>query len=230
MALELTYFQNDDGGFGLGLEPDMRSSSSSPLSTALGLQTLADLGFTSDFKMVSDSISCLINNFDEDARTWRPVPWDSNDYPHAPWWQDEDDSLVKIFDGCRIIPRALIVGLMHHYNDRVDSDWLENLTEDTVSDIERLERLGTGGGDDLVYTSFLAQERNLPENHRSRLIKRIFKTVPQVAENDQEKWSSYVISPLKIAPLSNFMTVELLVDSIQRNLDYLISSQTNDGS
>ena len=37
----LSAFQNEDGGFGRALEPDLRSPSSSALATAIGLQTLS---------------------------------------------------------------------------------------------------------------------------------------------------------------------------------------------
>ena len=126
--------------------------------------------------------------------------------------------------------RALIVGLLHHFFDLVPADWLDAVTESTVTDIERVERLGTGGGDDLLYTIHLAQAENLPERYRSRLKKRIFEAVPEVFVSDPEQWDSYVIAPLKIAPLPNFMVVDLLNDDLQNHLDYLIGKQHVDGS
>ena len=45
---ELARFQNDDGGFGHALEPDLRTPTSSALATELGLRTLEELGCASD--------------------------------------------------------------------------------------------------------------------------------------------------------------------------------------
>ena len=105
VAIELSEFQKSSGGFGLDLEPDLRSPSSSPLASAIGLQILSELGYSSDFNMVRNCVSYLLDTYDEEIMTWRPTPRDSNEYPHAPWWHDEDNSLFETFDGFRIIPR-----------------------------------------------------------------------------------------------------------------------------
>ena len=40
---ELARFQNADGGFGHGIEPDLQLSESSPFATSVGLRYLAEL-------------------------------------------------------------------------------------------------------------------------------------------------------------------------------------------
>ena len=41
---ELAEFQNADGGFGHGLEPDLRTPATSALATTVGMQTLREVG------------------------------------------------------------------------------------------------------------------------------------------------------------------------------------------
>jgi hypothetical protein len=48
----LARFQNDDGGFGRALEPDLRTPSSSALATGIGLRTLKELEWPADHPMV----------------------------------------------------------------------------------------------------------------------------------------------------------------------------------
>ena len=49
---ELRKFQNNDGGFGHGLEPDWRSSESSALCTSIAFQIMRDHGVSREDKMV----------------------------------------------------------------------------------------------------------------------------------------------------------------------------------
>ena len=200
MLIELAHFQNEDGGFGHALEPDLRTPDSSALATAIGVQLLRDLECQPDHPMVSKAVGYLIRTFDEKARIWRVAPPSTNDHPHAPWWHDEDGSLGRVFDGFRIIPRALITGLLQHYSTLVPAGWLDGITEETVRYIETVEILGDGGGSDLEYAINLAESENLPGNYAARLKTRIRKAIPEVVCRDPDQWNSYCITPLRVAP------------------------------
>ena len=52
VALELRTFQNADGGFGHGLEPDFQLPESSPMATTIGLQIAAELELPSSHPVV----------------------------------------------------------------------------------------------------------------------------------------------------------------------------------
>lgn len=97
MTYELLKFKNDDGGFSRDHEPDLATPNFTPLAATIGLQQLADLGFSSDFTMVREAVNYLLEIYIEKTRTWRPVSKDSVDYPHAPWRHDEDNSLCETF-------------------------------------------------------------------------------------------------------------------------------------
>jgi hypothetical protein len=230
VAFELSKYQNSDGGFGHALEPDLRTPTSSPLATAVGLQILADLGYTSDFSQVQGAVKYLFNSFQESSGKWVPISGDAKNFPHAPWWHNDEGSLADNFSDFLIIPRAHVVGLLHHFSDLVPAKWLESTTESTVTDIEKIEQLGTGGGDDLLYAIILAEADKLPEKFKARLTARIRSVTLDVVITDPKMWNSYVITPLKIAPTPNSVPAELIWNEIHQNLDYLIDSQANDGS
>ena len=158
---ELARFQNQDGGFGQALEPDLRTPSSSALATAIGLRMLRELGCSADHPMVRNVVAYLIATHDDDTQVWRVAPPDANAFPHAPWWHDEDGSLTRLFNDFRIIPRALILSSLHHYLTLVPADWLDEVTRETVKHIETVEVLGGGGGSDLEYAINLAEAQNL---------------------------------------------------------------------
>ena len=227
---ELARFQYEDGGFGHALEADMRTPSSSALATGIGLRMLRELDCPADHPMVHKAVAYLIAAYDDGARVWRVVPSDTNSYPHAPWWHDEDGSLAQLFDGFRIIPRALIVGSLHHFSTLVSSNWLDAVTEETVRYIEMVEVLGAGGGSDLEYAIGLTEAKNLPQHNAARLQTRIQKAIPAAVDRDLAKWSSYCVTPLNIVPTPNSLGADLIKDELQMHLDYQIAHQTPEGT
>jgi hypothetical protein len=227
---ELAPFQNADGGFGGALEPDLRSPSSSALATGIGLRLLKEVGCSSDHPMVHRAVDYLLATFDPQNHVWRVAPHDVNEHPHAGWWHDEGGSLARTFDGFRVIPRAELVGLLHHYASLVPAAWLTDLTERTIADVETLETLGTGGGDTLVYALSLAQTPELPKSFQERLSARVRSVVPQAVSRDPREWGGYCITPLKIAPSPASIVADLLGDALQMHLDDQIDRQTPEGT
>jgi hypothetical protein len=227
---ELARFQNKDWGLGQALEPDLRTPSSSALATGIALRTLKELGRDADQPMVQGAVHWLLNAYNPVTRVWRVVPRDTNDHPHAGWWHDERGSLARTFDRFLVIPRAELVGLVHHYSSLVPVRWLAAVTERTVADLETIEPLGSGGGDDLEYALRLADSEALPTRYRERLLVRLRAVVPQVVSRDPGEWDAYCITPLKLAPRPQSIAADLLEDELQMNLDYLIDHQSAEGT
>lgn len=226
---ELAAYQNEDGGFGRALEPDLRTPSSSALATGMVLSSLVEYACPSDHPLVQKAVAYLLESFDQEDDVWRAVPQDANQHPHAPWWHDENGSLEKVFDGFRIIPRALILAGLHHYASLVPDTWLSVVTEKTVQYIEEVKVLGEGGGSDLEYAIKLAEAENLPGDDARRLRKRILDAIPKVVVRDPEMWDIYCIKPLGVAPAPDAIGADLLEDAIQQHLDYLIEHQSPEG-
>ena len=227
---ELVRFQNPDGGFGHGLEPDVRTPSSSALATALGLKVLRDLGCNAEDSMVRGAVEYLLSTMDEAGCSWRPVPLDVNDAPHAPWWHDEDGSLARTFDGYRIIPRVLIAALLVHYEDLAPLNRLREIVRGAVDAIDSVPVLGEGGGSDLEYAIQLAEADGLPQDDRTRVADRVLDAIPNAVVRDAEKWSTYCITPLRIAPRPTTLGAESIREELEAHLDYLIDTQNADGS
>jgi hypothetical protein len=161
---------------------------------------------------------------------WQAVSPDTHSFPHAPWWHDEDGSLAQLFDDFQIIPRALIVGSLHHYATLVPTDWLDGVTEETVRYIEMVEVLGQGGASDLRYAISLAEAKNLPQCYAARLKTRILRAIPAVVVRDPTKWGSYGATPLRLVPSPESIGADLIRDELQMHLDYQIAHQTPEGT
>ncbi|WP_047984181.1 hypothetical protein [Ornithinibacillus californiensis] len=82
----LKEFQNDDGGFGHGIEPDFWLPSSSPMATWAAGQILKEIEADKEEPMVKSMVNYLINTFDHRVGKWASILEETNNYPHAPWW------------------------------------------------------------------------------------------------------------------------------------------------
>jgi hypothetical protein len=230
VRLQLAVFQNPDGGFGRALEPDIRSPSSSALATEIGLRMLTELDTPPDYPMVSAVVRYTLDSLDPCTKTWRVVPLDVNQYPHAPWWHDQDGSLERIFGDFKVTPRAGILAGLYHYAEIVPPGWLDQVTAATAADIKSMntEAFG-GGGDALVYARRLAEAPNLPQPIKDWLVPYVQRLADRVVARDPEAWSQYCTPPLKLAPTPRAITAGVIGDCLGPHLDYLIDQQSSQG-
>lgn len=155
----LRAYQNPDGGFGHGLEPDFRLKASSPAATTLALQYLDEIGATPDWEIVQRAIHYLLKSY---ANGWPPVPPDVNFAPHAPWWSYRT-RLPEEHWGC---PGAEIVGYLHRYARLVPAEFLSRVTRFALFGLET-RPTQVSPNDFLCYVRLLDHlPVNLPEYHR----------------------------------------------------------------
>jgi len=90
----LSYYQNADGGFGHALEPDAWNPNSSPIQTLAATEILHEIGFDDhSHSIVEGILRYLGSGADFDGKFWYTAVRSNNDYPHAPWWHAESDSI-----------------------------------------------------------------------------------------------------------------------------------------
>ena len=85
----LGYYQNQDGGFGHGIEADNWNPHSSPISTLDGTIILDEVGLRDgDHPIIQGVLRYLDSgaDFDQEHNQWWGSVPTNNDYPHAYWW------------------------------------------------------------------------------------------------------------------------------------------------
>ena len=222
-------YQNPDGGFGNALEPDLRTPSSSALATAIGMEVMTEIECNPEEPRLRSAVEYLEGTHDSVTNTWRAVPNDTGDYPHAIWWEDENGGLARLFHDFRIIPRAAILASLHTYPGLVPKDWLAGVTEDCVRFIE-MAPLDAFRLDGFAYGVRLAEAPMLPDQSRQRLRLRLGGVVESVVNTDPESWSQYCLAPLKAAPGPDSLAALQLDTAIEMHLDYTIVHQTDEGA
>lgn len=86
----LEAFQNEDGGFGHGLEPDFWLPGSSSTATVTAGQILLEIGASPGDGIVQRLVSYLTDTPQIQPGIWATVLPENNLYPHAPWWHWEE--------------------------------------------------------------------------------------------------------------------------------------------
>jgi hypothetical protein len=221
-------YQNPDGGFGHGLEPDALVGPSGALATSVALRRLAEIETPGDHPMVAAATSYLRTTLDPHDRVWRIVPQETEDAPHAPWWDAE--GLEERFHGFRVNPKADI--LAHLIALRADtSGWVDALCEDVVRDLEAWRAAGEGVGmHDVIAAVSLLDAPDLAVPVRLRLHEVLVPLVDEHVARDPGAWNGYALRPLHVAPRPGSAFAARLADPIDANLDFLVREQGDDGA
>ena len=127
----LSHYQNEDGGFGRALEPDIRMEGSSVVATTVGLQVLREVRASGDHPMVRGAIRYLLDTYDPDREVWPVVPKAVDDAPHAPWWNHAQTA--EAFNGFLANPRAEIVGYFYDYSELVPVEGPSDLEDAQIA-------------------------------------------------------------------------------------------------
>ncbi|MGI5900576.1 MAG: hypothetical protein ACOX8S_11770 [Christensenellales bacterium] len=89
----LAAYQNEDGGFGHGLEADSWNPDSSPIQTWAATEILREIDFKDKSHTVIQGIlHYLESGKDFDGHFWYNTVESNKNYPHAPWWHTDSDS------------------------------------------------------------------------------------------------------------------------------------------
>lgn len=221
----LAEYQNEDGGFGHGLEADFRLPNSSPLATTVAMQHLIHFDqHEQAAKMITKAIHYFENTFDKKRGGWYAVPEEVNHYPHAFWWTVQEDGM-SLIDHHWGNPSAEIIGYLSHYKSKVKQLNVNKLLDQAINHLLQLKNFES---EHEIYC-YLRMYRLLPELRTKAVIQQLQRAVQTLVQFDQIKWKEYVPFPLKFVydPFSE--TFEIPSEEINKNLDYFIKQLESDG-
>ena len=214
----LAAYQNADGGFGCGLEPDKRDPNSQPVDLQIALECLDMVGEAPP-EMIARACDWLAAAATPQGGLPFALP-SVNGFPHAPWWE------VPAGPGpASLNPTAAITGLLlksgaaHPAVDRAAA-FCWTAVEATDS---------TDFHDVMPILTFLA---HAPDRARAEAAIDALKArvgAPGVVTLDTEA-EGYVQKPLDFAPSPQSPLAGLFpAEIIDRHLDALAARQAEDG-
>lgn len=191
----LSYYQNEDGGFGHAVEADCWNPDSTPLHSNTASEIIREISFEdSEHPVIKGLLKWYASGKYFNGKNWEITVPSNNDHPHAPWWHTESVSSCHTdYNGT-----AQIVGFIARYADkeskifklavRIANEAIEALSPGEIKDMHtcacymRMAELFEKG----EATEYIAFDELKSKLHS--LIKKLIVT-------DTSKWSSYVCQP-----------------------------------
>lgn len=230
----LSAFQNEDGGFGHGIEPDFWVPYSSPMATWAAGQILMEIDADKDEKVVRSMISYLVNTNLRETGMWLSALPENNQYPHAPWWHWTEG----VQENWMFNPGAELAGLLVHWSlEQSEANKMGWLSVEKA--INRLMNAAEMDKHELNNYQQLLKVLNLHEvTFNSKLpfslmdvSNKIYELIKLCVERDVSAWSTgYKPLPLDFVKNPNHSLCREFGDAIEQNLDFFVESLSEEGT
>ena len=222
----LAAYQNEDGGFGHGLEPDLRTPASSVIATTVAFQSCRSLGVLGEHPLVQRGVAYLLETYDATRQVWPIIPPEVEDAPHAPWW--DYASSEAGFGGFLVNPRVEIVGYLHDYSAAVPANLLGALTTAVFEHLDSLP--DEVEMHDLICFVSLAETEALPQELKDRIWSKLGVAAEHSVAREPEQLTGYVLKPLYVVSSPEAPLAEQCAAEVAMNLDFEIEQQGADGA
>ena len=186
----LAAYQNADGGFGHGIEPDVWHPASSPLATTVALQYAKSIGIPTYHELVQRALAYVVTTYDGTAGKWHPMAQGVNDYPHAPWWHADEQTGQNALDGDWPNPTVEIIGYLGAY--RGDFRHGPALYEDLVAYITHATTIESH-----ALACYMRAYEWLPRDVQTTIYPQLVRLLRATIHPEPAAWSvAYVPTPL----------------------------------
>lgn len=194
----LARFQNEDGGYGHGLEPDAVVPVSSVLDTTHALQIAERLHLSADHPQVGKAMAYLRTTYDDRCGGWPIRPYASAKTVCAPWWKSENQQSwqTKMQEG-RLNPTAEVLGYFLRYGVAQDRGLIEKVVANVGRWIEQAKE--PLKNHELLCLARLTRAPKLSDELREAWVSRISWDVADRVETDPACWDRYGLKPWWIA-------------------------------
>lgn len=221
----LQQYQNDDGGFGNGLEPDFLLPDSSPLATTIAFQIFQKIALTELRAPVKRAVRYLEQQYNPQRQGWYTVPETVNAYPHAPWWHYDAKLGGTVIDQHWGNPSAEIIGYLYACVHGSSSLPLDELLAYAVDHLNKLDAFAS----EHEIFCYLRLYELLPESQRAALVPQLESAMEQLISTDPLEWSNYVAKAIDFIKTPHSPFYSLFPVETKRNLDYLVDTISDDG-
>jgi hypothetical protein len=216
---ELETFLNEDGGFGRGLEPDLRCDASSVLATTTGLQLLLAMSERNE-AIIGRNMRYLVGAYIESRQGWDIIPPAATEAPRAIWWE------YGAFSGHWGNPNAEIVGYLNQFPEAGSVEWISGLNARAVQYLRDESELNEMH----EMLCYLRWAETIPEEVRSSISGRLDEFVGNCVIRNSEDRGGYGAYPLLIVNSPKSRYYSSFEDIIPGDLDQLIGEQGEDGA
>ncbi len=228
----LEAYQNEDGGFGHGLEPDFWLPSSSPMATWAAARILMEVE-TDPGHPIVQSMKGYLSRSQDDTGMWAAVLPQNNEFPHAPWWHWEPG----VEQQWMFNPSVELAAYLIHWSEPKSSEaqrgWktvrlatarLMSCTEMDMHEINNFLSMKE-------LLEFRTEEFTEKTGYSLRDIERkLAELVEAAVETDIAQWvHGYKALPLTFVQHPDSFLCDVLGNLVAKNLDFYIEQVDENG-
>lgn len=226
----LSYYQNEDGGFGHAVEADCWNPNSIPLHSNQAGNIIQEIDFEdAGHPVIQGLLNWYAGGEHFDGKTWAVTVASNNDYPHAPWWHtDSDSSCHTDYNGT-----ASIAGFIVRYAQK-DSDLFclgVRIAKEAISALSPDEIMDEHTCACYMRMAELFEKGNATEYIPfDELKEKLHKSINKLIVTDTSEWGGYVCLPHCFI---NSKESEYYPDNkkaADQECEYIIKTQLADGS
>ena len=220
---ELLKYQNEDGGFGSGLEIDTVTPESSALCASEAIKLAQDYDLDMDAEWVKKLLFWLENTASGSPSFWDLVPPSLENYPHMPYLKYRPDTVFTPHVCAIFVPALVLHGTLsqaclgEEILRRCES-FIKTNQPSWHFEIMFLQRM---------YLSLKAANYPFDE---TLFLDYITKKVRETICDDEEKWLKFVALPLDLvqSPLHPWYRGNEF--AVEKNIAYFIDTLREDGT
>lgn len=221
----LARHQNDDGGFGHALEPDLRAPESSAIAMSIALEELRKIGAVGSSSMAGRAFDWLARTFIESMPGWRIAPLAVESSPHAPWWNQT--GRATNYDQFSLNPTAELLGFAYERPGALSSEIVERVAAAVARELSKSATLEMH---DVLCCLRLLASPGIPPPLFAALHSKLAATLDAVVVRDPAKWHEYGLRPLQVVDGPSSVFFRSFESDIRANLDFELAAQQPDGS
>lgn len=227
----LRFYQNEDGGFGHGLEADNLNPASSPITTLTAADILDEIGWTDGSHPIIQGMLRYLasgDSFDAAHNQWMNTIPSNNDYPHACWWSYDGK------DEFRYNPTAGLTAFLLRYA-APDSPLYAKAVQ-LATEAAQWFLDGEGKGERHVVACFVPLyhaivKARLPHIDTHRMAAMLNEQVTASLTQETDKWPvEYATKPSAFRIVPGSMFFEANADLARYECQYIRQTQQEDGS
>jgi hypothetical protein len=225
----LSFYQNNDGGFGNALEPDNWNPNSSAYTTLAAINILINIDFSDKkhpiikgiFRFLESNVHCSENGW------YFNIP-SNNDYPHAPWWTyNMEANTVESIGLTAELAGFILVNAEESSDIYKKAMCLSDMLIDKLNTTGNYGDMGIGGYCVLLDS---IEKANLTERFDCKLLtENLERLVYNSIERDTSKWSYYSVRPSNYINSPKSIFYKDNEDIVLKELNYLMETRPNGG-
>jgi hypothetical protein len=226
VLMELSRFQNPDGGFGHGLEPDLWNPNSSPIQCWVAINILREMNFDRNAPLVNKLVDYLENAFDEKTLRWPLLIPSNDDYPHAPWWSYRE--MEPQFN-----PSASIAGFLIKYTNPLNKafKYANKVAREAIDFINTVKE-PIEFHELICLIEMMNDVSDLFKHYQPYLDakQKMILIMEETIEKDASKWfTDYCVKPSFLIHSHPSIGSELFFDRILEELDLAVQNRNEHG-